>query len=117
MQTLQRTCCAIVAAAAAWLALPAARAIADEVRLRTGGGAAIGTLPSSGNSVGVGLGAAANAGASGSGSAGLDLNPPGSTDFQTSPLTVPDGLDRFSIRGGDSKGQVSVIYKFVKTKF
>jgi len=115
MQTLQRTSCAIVAAAAAWLALPAAPAIADEVRLRVGGGAALGTLPSGSNSVGVGLGAAANAGASGS--AGLDLSPPGSTDFQTSPLTVPDGLDRFSIRGGDSKGQVSVIYKFVKTKF
>jgi hypothetical protein len=115
MQTLQRTSCAIVAAAAAWLALPAAPAIADDVRLRTGGGAVIGALPSSGNSLGVGLGAAANAGASGS--AGLDLNPSGSTDFQTSPLTVPDGLDRFSIRGGDSKGQVSVIYKFVKTKF
>jgi hypothetical protein len=115
MQTLQRTSCAIVAAAAAWLALPAASAIADEVRLRTGGGAAIGTLPSSSNSVGAGLGAAANAGASGN--AGLDLNPPAPTNFESSPLTVPDGLDRLSIRGGDSKGQVSVIYKFVKTKF
>ena len=115
MQTIHRTRCAIVAAAAAWLALPAAPAIADDLRVRIGGGAAIGTLPNGSNSTGAGLGVGANAGASGN--AGLDLNPSASTNFESSPLTVPDGLDRLSIRGGDGKGNVSVIYKFVKTKF
>jgi len=120
METGQRTRGVVVAAAAAWLAWPAAPAIADELSLKVGGGVT-GNLSSAGGSTGAGLGVGANLGASGN--AGLDLNPTSgdqnasSRNFQSSPLTVPDGLDRLSIRGGDGKGQISVIYKFVKTKF
>jgi len=121
MESGQRTRGVVVAAAAAWLAWPVAPAIADDVSLRLGGGGAIGSLSRAGNSTGAGLGVGANAGASGN--AGLDLNPltddqlSSAKNFQSTPLTVPDGLDRLSIRGGDGKGNVSVIYKFVKTKF
>jgi hypothetical protein len=120
MKTIHRTRYAVVAATAASLALPAAPAMADELGLRIGGGVAIGTLPSSSNSTGAGLGVGVNAGTSGN--AGLDLNSvtddqtSASTNFQSSPLTVPDALDRLSIRG-DGNAHVSVIYKIVKTKF
>ncbi len=121
MQCIHRTRHAVVAATAASLALSAAPATAGDLSLRTGGSAAIGGLPTSGNSTGVGLGVGAAAGTSGA--AGLDLNPAAndqistSTNFQSSPLTLPDAIDRLSIRAGDGKGNVSVIYKFVKTKF
>src|SRR5262249_34918891 len=120
MESVQRTRCILATAAvAAWLAWPAAPAIADDVSLKLGGGAAGGSLSSAGRSTGVGAGADARS----SGSGGLDLNPltddqlSSSRNFQSTPLNVPDGLDRFSIRGGDSKGNVSLIYKVVKTKF
>src|SRR5260370_31896837 len=115
MQTINGTKRAVVAATAASLALAAAPAIADDLGLRIGRGAALSTLPSSSNLTGTGLGIGAD------GNAGLDLNTVtddqiSSTNLQISRLTVPDALDRLSIRS-DSAGKASVFYNFVKTKF
>jgi hypothetical protein len=103
------------------LVLLSSPAIAGDLSLKIGGGVAIGTVPSSSNSIGAGLGVGANAGTSGN--AGLDLNAvaddsnSASANFQAGPRrTTPDALDRLSIQG-DGKANVSVFYKIVKTKF
>ncbi|HKX08442.1 MAG TPA: hypothetical protein VJN67_09630 [Stellaceae bacterium] len=112
---------AVVAATAAWVVLSPVSALAGDVRLRTGNGVAIGSLPSGSLSVGASPGVEVNAGTSAN--TGLDLNlaaedrDSAAANFQNNPLTVPDALNRLSIRAGDGKGNVSVIYKFVKTKF
>jgi hypothetical protein len=115
MKAINRTKRAVVAASAAWLALAAAPAIADDLGLRIGGGAVPSTLPSSSNVTGTGLGIEAD------GNVGLNLNTVtddriSSTNFQSSRLIVPDALDRLSVRS-DSAGKASVFYNFVKTKF
>ena len=115
MEIIHRTrhVAAAIAVAFVW---SGASALAGDVSLRAGGAVPIGSLPSGGLSIGAG-----NSGASAN--TQLDLNPladdhaSASTNFQSNPLTVPDALGRFSIRAGDGKANVSVIYKFVKTKF
>jgi hypothetical protein len=111
MPTTDSTKRAVVAAAAASFAL-AAPATADDLGLRISRGVAPSTLPNSSNLAGTGLGVGAGA------NAGLDLNPvtEDPANFQSSRLTVPDALDRLSIRS-DSKGKASLLYKFVNTKF
>jgi hypothetical protein len=115
MQTNNLTKRAVVAATAASFALAAAPAVADDLGLRIGSGAALSTLPSSGNLTGTGVGIGAN------GNAGLDLNTVtddqiSSTKFQSRRLIVPDALDHLSIKS-DTKGKASVFYNFVDTKF
>ena len=96
MQTNKLTKRAVVAATAASFALAAAPAMADDLALRMGSGAALSTLPSSSNLTGTAAGIGAN------GNAGLDLNTVtddqnSSTKFQSRRLIVPDALDHLSI--------------------
>lgn len=117
MQTIKGMKRAVVAATATSLVLIAAPAIADDLGLSIGSNAGVSTLPSNSTVTGPGLGI----GADGNGKAGLDLNTitndqTSATNFQSSRLTVPDALDRLSIRT-DSKGKASVLYNFVNTKF
>ena len=117
MQTINGVRSAVGAATVASLVLIAAPAIADDLSLSVGSSAGVSTLPNNSNATGPGLGI----GADGNGKAGLDLNTltndqASSTNFQSSRLTVPDPLDRLSIRT-DSKGKASVLYNFVNTKF
>ena len=119
---LRRSRLAGVAGVAALLALLAAPAVARDLGLKLGGSSVGAGLPGGGSS-GIDLGIGAGAGASSSGnsdlSAGADaqVTTPGAPfRGEHSTETVPLGLDRFEFRG-DGSTNVSVFYKFVKTKF